>query len=60
VAIHSLATTGLGDQTITSVSLLGSHTKLQFEQKPDGLRITLPAKPAGSYAYVFRITLGQK
>jgi alpha-L-fucosidase len=45
--IRSLGTTGLGSQTIASVSLLGSDAKLRFEQQPDGLRITLPAKTTG-------------
>jgi alpha-L-fucosidase len=40
---------------VETVSLLGSKDKLQFEQKPDGLHIQLPAQAPGKYAYAYRI-----
>ncbi|GAC1663422.1 MAG: alpha-L-fucosidase [Candidatus Acidiferrum sp.] len=46
---------GVGNQKISSVSLLGSASKLQYEQKADGLHIKLPAQAPGKYAYVFKI-----
>jgi len=38
------------------VSLVGSTAKIDFKQDGDGLHVELPAKPAGVYAYSFRIT----
>jgi alpha-L-fucosidase len=42
--------------SVESVSLLGSGAKLNFQQKPDGLHIELPAQAPGKYAYAYRIT----
>jgi alpha-L-fucosidase len=39
------------------VEMLGSDAKVKYEQQNDGLHITVPAKPAGESAYVYRITL---
>ena len=55
--IHALGTSGLGSQHIEGVAMLGSEAKVKFAQQGDGLHITLPAKPAGEAAYVYRITL---
>jgi len=48
---------GLGylPNPVCSVALLGSDGKLAFTRKPEGLFITLPPRPAGNLAYVFRI-----
>lgn len=54
VVIHSL-TSGLGSKQVQSVSLLGSDSKPQFEQRTDGLHVQLPANPPAKYAYVLRI-----
>ena len=56
IAIKSLAegsTAGLG--TINSVQLLGSESTLQWKRDRDGLKIELPARKTGEYAWVFRI-----
>jgi alpha-L-fucosidase len=53
--IHSLATGIPGEQRIESVELLGSASKLTFEQQPDGLHIHVPHQAPGKYAFVFRI-----
>lgn len=53
--IHSLATT-VGSRHVQSASLLGSDAKPKFEQRPDGLHVTLPAQPPSKYAYVLRLT----
>src|SRR5271165_730350 len=53
--IHSLGST-LGSREITSVALLGSESKLEFEQQADGLHMKLPAQAPGKYAYAFRVT----
>jgi alpha-L-fucosidase len=54
--IHSLGRTAFGDRTkITSVVLLGSDSRLAFEQREDGLHIQLPEQSPGKYAYSFRI-----
>jgi alpha-L-fucosidase len=55
--IHALGTTGLGSQHIEGVEMLGSEAKVKFDQQSDGLHITVPAKPAGEAAYVYRIRL---
>ena len=56
--IHSLGRIALGDRAkIGSVVLLGSDSKLAFEQRADGLRIQLPEQNPGKYAYSFRILL---
>jgi alpha-L-fucosidase len=52
--IHALGT-AVGGQKIESVDLLGSDTKLQFQQQPDGLHIQLPTQDPGKYAYAFRV-----
>jgi alpha-L-fucosidase len=53
--IHSLGSSALNGKNIASVMLLGLEGKLPFQQQPDGLRIQLPAKAPGKYAYAFRI-----
>src|SRR6476646_344792 len=53
--IRSLAGT-TGSQSVKSVSLLGSDAKPEFQQRPDGLHVKLPAKSPAKYAYVLRIT----
>ncbi len=52
--IHSLAS-AVGNQHFRSVILVGSDTKLQFEQQADGLRVRLPDHAPGKYAYALRI-----
>ena len=52
--IHSLGA-ALGYSKISSVTLLGSDSKLAFEQQDDGLHIHLPEQNPGKYAYSFRI-----
>ena len=53
--IHALGS-GVGTREVASVELLGSTAPLTFQQKPDGLRIHVPAEPVGQYAYAYRIT----
>jgi len=53
--IHSLGTSAPDSVKILSVWLLGSDSKVTFEQREDGLHVYLPEKPAGKYAYSFRI-----
>jgi alpha-L-fucosidase len=55
--IHSFGTKMIGDKKVESIVLLGSDTKLRFQQEADGLRIDLPEQAPGKYAYVFRILL---
>lgn len=55
--IHLLSTSGLGSQHIQSVKLLGSNSPVKYEQRADGLHITVQAKPQGEAAYVYRVTL---
>jgi alpha-L-fucosidase len=42
---------------IASLVLLGSDSKLEFEQREDGLHIHLPEHNPGKYAYSFRIQM---
>src|SRR5579864_1720437 len=54
--IHSLGRTALGDHArIESVVLLGSNSKLAFEEREEGLHIRLPEQNSRRYAYSFRI-----
>ena len=53
--IRSLATTA-GSKPVQSVTLLGSDAKVQFEQRPDGLHVRVPAQPPAQYAYALRVT----
>ena len=55
--IHSLGATALGTQKVSSVVLLGSDAKVEFQQQPDALHIKLPTQPPSKYAYALRITL---
>lgn len=41
---------------IAQVELLGSSSKLDWKQSPASLDLTLPAAPAGKFAFAFRIT----
>lgn len=53
--IHSLAPT-VGDEPVQSVALLGGGSKLQFQQRADGLHVHLPGQPPAKYAYALRVT----
>jgi alpha-L-fucosidase len=53
--IRALGTSAATTQTIQSVQLLGTDTKLTFEQKPDGIHIKLPPRPSAQPAYAFHI-----
>jgi alpha-L-fucosidase len=56
--IHSLGTSSLGAASkVKSVALLGSNATIGWQQEKDGLHLQLPPKPAGEYAYSFRILL---
>src|SRR5271170_2533189 len=57
--IQSLGSVAMPNQTIESVALLGSDSKLQFQQQPDALHIQLPAPAPGKYAFAFRITFSR-
>jgi alpha-L-fucosidase len=53
--IRSLAQTA-GSERVRAVALLGNDAKLSFEQRPDGLRVQLPAQPPTKFAYALRVT----
>ena len=53
--IHSITTPVAGERSVESVELVGSDEKLQFKQQDDGLRIQLPERNPGKYAYVYKI-----
>jgi alpha-L-fucosidase len=55
--IHSLGSGAEDHPKIASVALLSSDSKLEFEQRDDGLHIHLPRRNPGKYAYSFRIQL---
>ena len=44
IVIHSLAP-AVGAAQVKSVALLGSDTKISFNQRPDGLHVQLPTQP---------------
>jgi alpha-L-fucosidase len=54
--IRALATAS-DPPKISSIELLGSNAKLEFEQSADGLHIHLPEQNPGKYAYSFRIRM---
>jgi alpha-L-fucosidase len=54
--IHALGAAQLDGQKISSVSLLGSSSPVNFNFQSDGLHILLSALPPGEYAYCFKIT----
>ena len=58
--IRSLAVGVAGEDKIASVELLGSESKLTFQQSQDGLHIRVPESAPGKYAYAFRIRFGAK
>jgi len=53
--IHSVGNGAAGAQSVESVVLLGSDSRLSFQEQPDGLHIQVPENAAGKYAYAFRI-----
>jgi alpha-L-fucosidase len=53
--IHSLAGT-VGSERVQNVALLGSDSKLRFQQRGDGLHVQLPGQPPAKYAYALRVT----
>ncbi len=55
--VHSLARGTEDHPKIASVALLGSDSKLEFEQREDGLHIHLQGQNPGKYAYSFRIQM---
>ncbi|HWF92891.1 MAG TPA: alpha-L-fucosidase [Terriglobales bacterium] len=57
VTIHSLAR-NVGDAPVRSVELLGNDTKLEFEQRPDGLHVQLPKQFPSNFAYAVRVKFG--
>lgn len=54
--IPSLATGKAPEGKITSVTLLGNSSKLEFTQDAEGLKIKLPAQGALKYAYALKIS----
>ena len=55
--MHSVSASALKGRQIQSVQLLGSQAPLTYNVRADGLHVMMPAKPAVSYAYAFRIAL---
>ena len=53
--IHTMKTGVAGGQPVESIELLGSDSKLHFQQQEDGLHIQLPAQSPGKFAYAFKI-----
>jgi alpha-L-fucosidase len=45
------------NKKITSVSLLGSNEPLQWEQRPEGLRIVCPQNMTNEFALGFKIVI---
>ncbi len=60
ILIHTLNSNALPGQQITSVSLLGKDTPLQYRLQPDGLHIQLPSQSASKYASAFKIQFAQQ
>jgi alpha-L-fucosidase len=43
------------DETIQSISLIGSNKQLQWDQSKKHLEITVPETPPGEYAFTLKI-----
>ena len=57
ITVRTLASgSKLYPSTISSVSMLGSDSSLKWTRDSDGLKVSLPAKPASEYAYVLKVT----
>jgi len=54
VLIHALGS-GVGQGKVQSVELLGSESKLKFQQREDGLHVSVPKASPGKYAFAYRI-----
>jgi alpha-L-fucosidase len=54
-SIASLATSRVPEGEIARVELLGHPGALAFTRDGDGLKVTMPARPPGQYAYVLKI-----
>lgn len=56
ITIESLASGGLYDQKIKSITMLGSDEKISFKRTSDGLTIKLPkALPKDQYVFGFKV-----
>jgi alpha-L-fucosidase len=44
---------------VTSVTMLDGGKAIAFEQRADGLHLTLPAQPAGAHVYAYRVDMQQ-
>ena len=47
----------LCERPVREVRLLGCRHRLEWERRPEGLRVRLPAKPPCDHAYALKITL---
>jgi hypothetical protein len=45
-----------GQSPVAAVQLIGDETPLPFEQRPDGLLVSIPPRPSGGVLPVLRIT----
>jgi len=54
IVIRSLAG-GVGQEKVQSVELLGAESKPTFQQREDGLHVSVPTAPSGKYAFAYRI-----
>lgn len=54
--IRSLGTNSKGTKKVESIALLGSDSKLKFQQEADGLHVDLPTTAPGKHAYSFRVS----
>ena len=54
--IRSLGTNSKGTKKVESIALLGSDSKLKFQQQADGLHVDLPTTAPGKHAYSFRVS----
>jgi alpha-L-fucosidase len=52
--IHALGTAAIA-KAVRSIELLGSDSKLTFEQRSDALYIQLPGRTGGKFAYAFKV-----
>jgi alpha-L-fucosidase len=58
LTIHSFsAKAGLLDQPIRSITLQGSHARLNWKQTDNGVVITIPQKLPTAYVNAFRVEL---
>lgn len=55
VTVENITLTNMRMKPVKAVSLLGYAGEINWEQHPDGLKITMPEEDPGEFAYAFKL-----